>query len=56
MFCLDWNDEDPFEILGTEQDDEYTRIELIFTPCNYIHTYLGYTEDTISPECIADLD
>ena len=56
MLCIDWNDDDPFEITGTEQDDEYTRLEIIFLPCNYIHTMLDYKEDSISPDCVADLD
>ena len=55
MFCIDWNDENPIEILGREQDTDYTRIEFILVPCNYIHTMLDYKEDSISPECIADL-
>ena len=25
-------------------------------PCNYIHSHLGYTEDFVTPECIADLE
>ena len=56
MFCIDWNDDDPIEIGGRPQDEDYTRFEVIFLPCNYIHTMLNYTEDSISPECIADLD
>ena len=24
------------------------------TPCNYLHTYLGYAEDSIHEACIAD--
>ena len=56
MFCIDWNDDNPIEVGGRPQDEDYTRFEVIFLPCNYIHTMLGYTEDSISPECIADLD
>ena len=56
MICIDWNDDFPIELLGREQDDDYTRLELIFVPCNYIHTMLDYKEDSINPECIADLE
>ena len=56
MICIDWNDDFPIDLLGREQDDDYTRIELIFVPCNYIHTMLDYKEDSINPECIADLE
>ena len=38
MLCIDWNDNDPILLLGSELDNEYTRLELIFNPCNYIHT------------------
>ena len=24
-------------------------------PCNYIHTFQGYEDDSIAPGCIADL-
>ena len=56
MFCVDWNDNDPYEVLGKEFDDDFTRIELIFVPCNYLHTQLDYKEDTISPQCISNLE
>ena len=56
MFCIDWNDDDPFELLGRQQDDEYTRLEVLLNPCNYKHTMLGYQEDSIHPECVADLE
>ena len=30
MYCIDWDeDEDPFDILGTENDDEYARLEVV---------------------------
>ena len=57
MLCLDWNDEEPFEIIGSDIDDDYTRLEVNLVPCNYIHTMLGYQGDfnSISPECVTDL-
>ena len=53
---MDWNDDDPFELNGDINDDDYTSIEVILTPCNYLHTMNGYREDKIDPECIADLE
>ena len=29
-------------------------IEIYLLPCNYLHTYYGYTGDSVSNECIAD--
>ena len=56
MFCIDWNDDDPFEIIGeSTHDDDYARIDVIVTPCNYLHTLLGYQGDSIHPECVGDL-
>ena len=56
MVCLDWNDNDPYELIGFEFDDEATYIDIVLVPCNYIHTLGGYSEDSISPECIGDLE
>ena len=55
MFCLDWDSQDIL-IYGNERNDEYQRIELVMTPCNYLHTHLGYKGDQIHPECVEDLD
>ena len=56
MVCLDWKDNDPYELIGFEFDDEATYIDIVLVPCNYIHTLGGYSEDSISPECIGDLE
>ena len=54
MFCVDWNDvNEPFDIKGSDEDDDHSRIEVMLVPCNYMHTELGYQGDSISPECIA---
>ena len=56
MFCIDWNDDDPIELINANsQDDDYTRIDVTMTPCNYVHTMLDYEGDSISDECIGDL-
>ena len=54
MFCLDWSDD--ILLYGNEKNEEYQRIELVLTPCNYLHTHLGFEGDTIHPECVADLE
>ena len=54
MFCIDWDDDDPIELINHEQDYDYARIDVIVTPCNYVHTMLGYEGDSISDECIGD--
>ena len=40
---------------GGESDASYQRIEFVLVPCNYLHLHLGYTGDSIHPECIANL-
>ena len=56
MYCLDWNDDIPFEIVGEKvADDDYARLEVMLNPCNYLHTQLGYQDDSIHPECVEGL-
>ena len=55
MFCLDWNDDDPIELIGDTHDDDYTRLELLVVPCNYVHTMLDYQYDSVNPQCVEDL-
>ena len=56
MFCLDWDDEDPIEVIGSEIDNNYTRLEVVLVPCNYVHQQLGDVGDFIHPECVPDLE
>ena len=56
FFCIDWIDGEPFEVYGHESEDDYQRLEVILLPCNYVHTSFGYEGDSVSPECIGDLD
>ena len=57
MMCLDKPDEANEDILlyGTENNDNYQRLEILLLPCNYVHSYMGYKDDSIHPECIGDL-
>ena len=54
MFCLDWTED--ILLYGNEKNEEYQRIELVLTPCNYLHTHLGYKDDTVHEECVDDLE
>ena len=49
MYCFDWNADEPIELIGDAHDDDYTRLEVLVVPCNYLHTMLDYKEDSISP-------
>ena len=55
MFCLDWSAQELL-LYGNEKNYEYQRIEIVLTPCNYIHTHLGYDLDSVHKDCVADLD
>ena len=48
--CLDWTDE--MQIWGDTGAADYQRVEMLFMPCNYIHSHLGYDQDSVSDECI----
>ena len=47
MYCIDWVDDDPIEVFGYEFDDNYTAIDVILVPCNYLHTMNGHQGDSI---------
>ena len=53
MYCIDQPDD--FFLQGNENNAKFQYFEMIMVPCNYLHTEFGYTEDSISPECIGDL-
>ena len=56
MFCLDWEPDElmDLELYGDENNKNFMKLEVLFLPCNYLHTYFGYTDDSIHPDCIAD--
>ena len=55
LYCIDWQSEDVL-VYGNSKADNFQRIEFVLLPCNYIHTDLGYTGDSIADECVADLE
>lgn len=54
MYCLDLDQE--VNLYGNERNANYASLEIILAPCNYVHSHLGYEEDSVHPECIADLN
>ena len=42
LYCIDWDDDEPLELIGEYNDDNYKQIEILFVPCNYLHTMLNY--------------
>jgi hypothetical protein len=55
LYCVDEWDDDMFAG-GEEEASEYQRLDFAVVPCNYIHYEFGDVGDTISEDCIADLD
>mgnify|MGYP001626803454 CR=1 FL=1 len=55
MYCLDEAEMEGKEIYGNENNENYGILSLLLFPCNYVHTEYGYTEDTVHPDCIANL-
>ena len=53
LYCIDWTDD--LYIGGEKTNPAYQRMEMVLVPCNYIHQVDGYTEDSVSDECIRDL-
>ena len=51
MYCFDKDQLEGLEIYGEEKNQNYARLEVLLLPCNYLHKELGYTEDSIHPEC-----
>ena len=60
FYCLDWDtpvaNDEPLSIGGGWAYTDLSEIDFILAPCNYIHTELGDIGDTVSDDCIADLD
>ena len=55
FYCLDWDDDEPFEIYGRESGSNYQRLEVILVPCNYVHKEISDVGDTVKEECKSDL-
>ena len=57
FLCLDWDDDEPFTAYGIEADGDYSRLETMLVPCNYLHNEIDKNSgDTIPEECITDAE
>ena len=57
LYCMDWEVLDnELAIWSVTDDDNYQRWEHVLLPCNYIHNLHGDIGDTISDDCIPDLE
>lgn len=56
LYCLDEWPDDLYFIGGELSEIDYTSLDIMLLPCNYIHTQFGYVGDTIAEECIPDKD
>ena len=56
FYCIDWDDDNPFEIYGQQTGLNYQRLEVILVPCNYVHKEFGETGDYVRDECQSDLE
>ena len=54
LLCLDWSQN--LYLQGYYQDARFSTIDILLLPCNYIHTQYGWEGDTISNECIPNLE
>ena len=48
-FCVDWN-EVGIQNKGSAAD--YEKFEVIFAPCNYMHSSIGHEDEPVAEECI----
>ena len=56
FFCLDWDDELPFLSYGIEADANYSRLETLLVPCNYLHNEINMSGEIVPADCITDAE
>ena len=56
LFCFDWQEmaEEIYLKGYSTSVENYQMLTIDLVPCNYVHSYLGYEEDSIADGCIAD--
>ena len=54
FLCIDWDDKNPYLTYGKDKDANFQRVEIIVTPCNYIHREVKDIGDEVSDDCIKD--
>ena len=55
MFCLDWDNKDLL-LYGSDSKDEYQALEILMTPCNYLHQEYDFDGNSIYDDCRWDLN
>lgn len=51
FYCIDWDEDEPFTIYGSEIDEVYQRLEVILMPCNSRYDDLGEMASQVSQDC-----
>ena len=55
LYCIEIDDS--INISGKASSNDFQKLEIIFAPCNYIHTSFGYEDKRPVPDtCVSDLD
>ena len=55
LFCFDWDKlANNLEIWGMNLYEDFRYIDIVLVPCQYNHTFAGWTKDVISKECSWD--
>ena len=54
LYCIDYDDS--IKIAGTGYSLDYEKLEVVFAPCNYLHSTAGYLDRPVPDTCIGDLE
>ena len=54
LFCVDWDDDNPFVLQGNENNFSFATIDILLLPCNYVHSDYGDIGDFVHKDCIAN--
>ena len=49
LYCIDWDDDNPYLIYGIEDDPDYARLDFKLSPCNEISI-----DPEVFPDCNVD--
>ena len=53
MYCIDWDQAD-IQIYGNENNMNYQNLDIVLVPCQLLLPDIGFTEDAIPNDCLAD--
>ena len=54
FLCIDWDDDKPYYAYGKDKDANFQRVEIILTPCNYLHKEVYDYGEVLPDECETD--